>query len=58
MKNDELMTLKEVMDYLKISRSTVFRLMDAGKLTSIKLGYRTIRFKRSEVEALIDSTSR
>lgn len=49
----ELMTLKEVMEYLQISERTVYRMIEAGELTRYRVGKRNIRFKREEVERLL-----
>jgi excisionase family DNA binding protein len=46
----ELLTFKEAMDYLRISRSTLYRIMESGKLTGHKVGS-TWRFFREDVRA-------
>lgn len=48
---DTLLTFKETMGYLRVSRSTLYRLMWAGEITGHKVGY-TWRFWRSDVRAL------
>lgn len=45
------LTLKEVMEALRVSRSTVYRFMNSGKLTKHKVGS-GLRFFASEVEAI------
>jgi excisionase family DNA binding protein len=46
---DELMTSKEVIKYLKISRATFFRLLSRGILKGMKVGHNW-RFKFGEIE--------
>jgi predicted DNA-binding transcriptional regulator AlpA len=48
----QLVSLREVSDWLKVSPATLFRFIRAGKLTPIKLGRRTM-FSANEVEELI-----
>jgi excisionase family DNA binding protein len=43
-----LLTFKEAMDFLRVSRSTVYRLMWSGQLRGHKVGS-TWRFYRSEL---------
>lgn len=50
---DEILTVKEVADYLKISRTTVWRWCQAGRLTAFKAG-RNWRVRRSDVERLME----
>jgi excisionase family DNA binding protein len=50
--NDELLTFKGAMGYLKVSRSTLYRLMWCGDLKSHKVGS-TWRFFRSDVRACV-----
>lgn len=44
-----MMTVKQVLDFLNISRSTLHRLTKHGLLPAYKLG-RTLRYKREEIE--------
>lgn len=44
-------TFKEAMVALRVSRSTIYRFIDAGKLTKYKVGS-SLRFLRSELEAI------
>jgi excisionase family DNA binding protein len=50
------MTITDVMKYLKVSRTSVYRMMYAGKLTPVRLGKKTIRFKRSDIDQLIGNS--
>ncbi|WP_433695336.1 helix-turn-helix transcriptional regulator [Paraburkholderia phenoliruptrix] len=38
---------------LNVSRATVYRLVDAGRLTKIKLGHRMSRITADSVDALL-----
>lgn len=48
---DEILTVEEVANYLKLSRATVWRWCQEGRLSAFKLG-RGWRVHRSEVEKL------
>ena len=53
-----LMTIKEVTEYLRVSKATVFRLMRNGELPSIKFSAKKFtRIKRSDLEAFIERHS-
>lgn len=54
---DEILTVQEVADHLKISQATVWRWCNEGKLLAFKVG-RGWRIHRSEVERLTDRYSR
>ena len=49
---DEFLKFKEVMDYLKVSRTTIYDWLYAGKIKAYKIG-KSVRFKRSDIEAFI-----
>lgn len=49
---DSLLTLKEAMDFLKISRSTLYKLMENGDIKGIKIG-RVWRFQKKDIENFI-----
>lgn len=51
--NDGLLTFKEAMGYLRVSRSTLYRLMWSGQLTGHKVGS-TWRFYREDLRACVD----
>jgi len=51
--NDALLTFKEAMGYLRVSRSTLYRLMWSGQLTGHKVGS-TWRFYREDLRACVD----
>ena len=46
--SDEILTLKEVAEYLKLAEKTAYRLALAGKLPGFKVGG-SWRFKREDV---------
>jgi excisionase family DNA binding protein len=54
MKYPDLMTKAEVMDYLRISRATLQRLMKDFAFPFIKFGKRVL-FRRSEIDAYLES---
>ena len=50
--HETLYTFKEAMSYLRVSRSTIYRLMGSGQLTGRKVGS-TWRFFRADLHACI-----
>lgn len=50
---EEILTLKEVADYLKLAEKTAYRLAADGKLPGFKVGG-SWRFKREDVSAWIE----
>lgn len=51
---DEFLTLKETLGRLKVSRATLYRMMDRGELASSKVG-KLLRFRESDIEACFKS---
>lgn len=51
---DEIMTLKEVADYLKLAEKTAYRLAAEGKLPGFKVGG-SWRFKTKDIEGWIEN---
>ncbi len=49
---DEILTVEEMAKYLKVSRSTVWRWCNQGKVSAFKIG-RGWRVHRSEVEKIV-----
>jgi len=49
---DEILTVQEVADYLKVSRSTIWRWCNEGKLLAFKAGHGW-RVHRAEVEKMV-----
>lgn len=52
--NDSIMTLAEVLSYLKISRDSVNKAIKNGQLRTFKIGNR-YRFLRSDINKYIDN---
>jgi excisionase family DNA binding protein len=52
--DDVLLTFKEAMSYLRVSRSTLYRLMWSGQLTGHKVGS-TWRFYHEDLRACVGS---
>lgn len=50
---DEILTLKEVAEYLKLAEKTAYRLAAEGKLPGFKVGG-SWRFKREDVQKWIE----
>lgn len=51
-KRDEIMTMDELAEYLKISKSTLYKLAQANKLPGQKIGKRW-RFHKDAVDAWV-----
>ena len=50
MYDDELLTTKEVLAYLRVTHKTIYRLVKAGRIPCAQIG-RHWRFRRSEIDA-------
>lgn len=50
--NNEIMKFEEVMEYLNIGKSTLYNLLQNGKIRSFKIG-KTWKIPRSAVEEYI-----
>lgn len=50
--DDKLLTFKETLAYLRISKSTLYRFMQSGKLQGYKVGD-TWRFYHKDVQGVI-----
>lgn len=51
---EQIMTVREVAEYLKLTEKTAYRLAAAGKLPGFKVGG-SWRFRRSDVEVWIET---
>jgi excisionase family DNA binding protein len=51
---DDILTLKEVVSYLKLAEKTAYRLAAEGKLPGFKVGG-SWRFKKLDIEDWIES---
>ena len=49
---DDLLTTKQVEDLLQVDRTTIYRMLNDGRLTGIKVGQQW-RFMRSEIDILL-----
>lgn len=50
---DEIMTKKEVAEFLKVSEATVYRYTRRGELTAIRGSRRFLRYQKSDVLAFL-----
>ena len=51
----QLLTIAELMEYLSISRTTVFKLMKAKRLKYAKVGRRVL-FRKSDIDEFIQKS--
>jgi excisionase family DNA binding protein len=51
-KLEPLLRVEDVMKYLGCSRQQIYVLLEAGHLERVNLPYRSLRFRRQDVEAL------
>lgn len=54
---DEILTLKEVAEYLKLAEKTAYRLAADGKLPGFKVGG-SWRFKQSDIKKWIEQSKK
>ena len=52
--SDEILTLKELAEYLKLTEKTAYRLAAEGKLPGFKVGG-SWRFKKADLEQWIEN---
>ena len=55
--SDELFTVSQTADYLKLSEKTVRRLINGQKLLAAKVGGRSWRIKESDIQAYLQACS-
>ena len=55
--SDEILTLKNVSEYLKLAEKTAYRLAAEGKLPGFKVGG-SWRFKREDIEKWIEHSKK
>jgi len=48
---DKLLTVKEVAEYLRLNRETVLRKARKGEIPAIKMGYRSYRFYKEQIDS-------
>lgn len=51
---EPLMTVREVASYLQMDERYLYRLVASGAIPHYRVAARTIRFKRSEIEAWME----
>ncbi len=54
MSNEELITIKEVSEYLKVAEKTVYRMAAEGKIPAFKVGG-SWRFRHHEVQEWLEN---
>lgn len=50
---DELLTLEELADYLKISKHTLYKMVEKGKLPALKIANQW-RFKKEDINKWVE----
>ena len=50
---EDILTIKEVAEYLKVTERTLYRLAQEGKIPAFKVGA-SWRFKRADIDAWIE----
>lgn len=50
--SEQILTVKQVADYLRVNERTVYRMATAGKIPAFKVGA-SWRFKQTEIELWI-----
>ena len=53
---DQILTIEELANYLKVSKSTLYKLVQEGKVPGQKVG-RHWRFRRETIDRWLDRTS-
>ena len=51
---EDILTIKEVAEYLKVTDRTLYRLAQEGKIPAFKVGA-SWRFKRADIDAWIEA---
>lgn len=54
--SESLLTLDELSDYLKVSKSTLYKLAQAGKVPGTKVG-KHWRFRKATIDKWLDNAS-
>lgn len=54
---EELLTTKQLQEYLKVDRITVYRMLNDGRLSGVKIGNQW-RFQKAEIERLLGDMGR
>ncbi len=48
---EKLLTVDEVAEYIRLNRETVLRKVRKGEIPAIKIGYRSYRFYKDQIDA-------
>jgi excisionase family DNA binding protein len=51
---EELLTLKELSKYLKISKPTVYKMVEQGKIPALKIANQW-RFKKGDIDSWLET---
>ena len=54
MTQDDIMTVQEVAEYMKVSEKTVRNWVNAGELARIPIGRKEYRIKRSDLDEFME----
>ena len=54
--SDELFTVAQAADYLQVCEKTVRRLINSNKLTASKIGNRTWRIRKEDIDKYLRNT--
>ena len=57
MENDEILTVKQAAEYLKLSDRSVHKLISERKLLASKVGLRSWRIKKSDIDAFLHANT-
>ena len=57
MEERRLLTVKEACDYLRISKVSLYKLINQGKLKPVKIGKRTL-IDKADLDRLIEESKR
>ena len=55
MELERLLTVKELADYLHIKPLTIYRMLNDGRLTAVRIG-KSVRFRPKDIETFLDAS--
>jgi excisionase family DNA binding protein len=53
LRDDQLMTVREVAEHMRVSTMTVYRLIKAGELSAVRVG-KNFRIRESDLQTYLD----
>jgi len=53
MSEQELLTVKQIAELLKVTPATIYRWLDSGKLPRVKFSRRAVRVRRDDLERFV-----